>query len=180
MQRFNFPTVLTRRDDHYVALSERVAVANKISNAVFVSIHFNSSSVSGVGGVESFFADQKLPPSQGWTWVGLFNRAEDDSLDNGETLAGYIQASLVSHMEVANRGIKGRALYVVRHTRCPAVLVEAGFISNPIENQLLRDAQYRQRLANAIAEGIMSYEKTLHPSLPVPKLARSEVATQKN
>src|SRR5438067_2502465 len=55
MQRFNFPTVMTRRDDHYIALNERVAVANKIANAVFVSIHFNSSTVAAVGGVETFF-----------------------------------------------------------------------------------------------------------------------------
>lgn len=181
LQRLGFSTVLTRHDDHYVALSERVATANKIGNSIFVSIHFNSSSSGMIGGVETYYADQKLPLFQDWTWVGWFSHADQPALDSGETLAGFIQASLVSRMEVANRGIKSRSLYVVRHTRAPAVLVEAGFISNPIENQLLRIDSYRERIANSIAEGVLSYERTQHPSaVPPQKLASTEASARKN
>lgn len=175
LQSLNFPTVLTRRDDHYVALSERVAVANKLDHAIFVSIHFNSSSASAISGVETYFADQKLPPSQDWTWIGFFSRADEPQLDNGESLAGAIQAALVTRLNAPNRGIQGRALYVVRHTRVPAVLVEGGFISNPFESELLRNDEYRQRMANAIAEGIVSYERTVRPALPPSKLASSRI-----
>jgi N-acetylmuramoyl-L-alanine amidase len=174
LRSFKLSTVLTRRDDHYVALCDRVAVANKIENAIFVSIHFNSSSSAIYSGVETYYADQKLPPSQDWTWMGIFSRADEPQLDNGETLAGFVQASLVTKLNAANRGIRGRPLYVVRHTRAPAVLIEGGFVSNPLENQLLRNDEYKQRMADAIAEGIVNYEKTQRRSLPVPKLASAQ------
>lgn len=175
LRSFNFPTMLTRRDDRYVPLGARVGMANKIQHSVFVSIHFNSSSAGSVGGVETFFADQKSPLNEDWTWVGFFSRGDDVQvhLDNGEELAGFIEASLVTRMDAGNRGIHSKGLYVVRHTRAPAVLVEAGFLSNPLENQLLRNEEYRQRLANAIAEGIMTYEKSQHAAPPPDKLATS-------
>jgi len=75
--------------------------------------------------------------------------------------------------DAVNRGIKGRELYVVRHTRCPAVLVECGFINNPLEAQMISNGEYRERLASAIAEGIMSYQKTRpQPTVPT-KLAKA-------
>jgi N-acetylmuramoyl-L-alanine amidase len=174
LQNFGFQTTLTRRDDRYMSLAERVAIANKVENSVFVSIHFNQSTAGNVTGAETFYADQKLPPSQDWTWVGFFSRADTPSLDNGETLAGFIQASLVTRMDAVNRGINSQALYVVRHTRAPAALVEAGFISNSMENQLLRDDAYRQRLANSIAEGIMSYVRTTRQPGAPGKLASAQ------
>lgn len=171
LQGFNFPTLLTRREDHYVPLADRVTTANKIDDSVFVSIHFNQAENTSIGGVETFYADEKLPPSDDWTWIGFFTRADKPALDNGETLAAFIQASLISRMDATNRGIKSKALYVVRHTRAPAVLVEAGFISNQLENQLLREESYRDRIANSIAEGILNYVRTTRPTLPASKLA---------
>ena len=172
LQSFEIPVVLTRHDDHYVGLAERVALANKLDNAIFVSIHFNQSSSTAVGGVETFYADEKIPLSEEWTWVGFFTRAEPAAaLDNGENLAASIQAALVMRMDATNRGIKSKSLYVTRHTKAPAALVEAGFISNLLENQLLRQEDYRQRLANSIAEGVMNYLRTTRTETPPSKLA---------
>ena len=164
---YNFPTVLTRRDDTYVALSERAAMANKIDNALFLSIHFNHSRDNAATGVETFYATEKVPPESAWTWVGFFNKPDPVPSDRGENLAGYIQTSLVSRTDAANRGIKPRELYVVRHTRCPAVLVEGGFLNNPLDARLLGNADYLNRLAKAIADGVMTYQKN-RPSPPVP------------
>ena len=156
---FNFPTVLTRRDDTYVSLSERAAIANKIDNAIFLSFHFNHSRDSSATGVETFYATAKVPPESAWTWIGFFSKPEQPPGDNGEDLAGYIQASLVTRTDAANRGIKARELYVVRHTRCPAVLIEGGFLNNTLDARLIGNADYRDRLAKAIAEGVMTYQK---------------------
>lgn len=178
LRSFNLPVVLTRRVDRYVPLAERVYIANKIDNSVFISLHFNQSSSGAVNGVETYFADEKLPPSQDWTWVGFFHHADNQGLDNGETLAGFIQASLVSRMDETNRGIKSKALYVVRHTRAPAALVEAGFISNPMENQLLQEQDYRDRLANSIAEGLMNYVRsTRRPAAPAKFASTEKIVT---
>jgi N-acetylmuramoyl-L-alanine amidase len=174
LKPFNFPVIMTRRDDVFVPLEERAAIANRLENGVFVSIHFNHVKDRVSTGVETFYAPAKVPPDEPWTWVGFFNKPDAPPLDNGETLAGFIQASLVLRTESVNRGIKSRELYVVRHTRCPAVLVECGFINNPLEAQLISNGEYRQRLASAIAEGIMSYQKTRpQPTTPPTKLAKA-------
>lgn len=160
LESYNFPVVMTRTDDRYVPLAARVAIANRIENALFVSIHLNSHSSSSIGGVETFYTEGKERPPDDWTWVGFFNRKPEPLSDTGETLAGFIQASMVTKTDLRNRGIKSRSLYVTHNTFRPAVLIEAGFISNSIEAALFRNADYRQRVAAAIAEGVLSYQKT--------------------
>jgi len=171
-------TVLTRRDDVYVSLPDRVEIANRLgetnSNVIFVSIHFNQAAEESVDGIETYYADQKIPPATDWTWVGFFNRPEDAELDRGENLAADLQGALSSRMLEANRGIKSRSLYVVRHTLMPAVLVEGGFLSNKIENQMLRNDSYRDRIAEGIAAGILSYTQNMRPA-PAPRLAITSV-----
>ena len=161
--------VLTRRQDVYVSLPERAEIANSVaatnSDVIFVSIHFNQSSVESVDGIETYYADKKIPPAADWTWVGFFDRPEDEELDRGQSLAADIQTALVSRMMTTNRGIKSRSLFVTRHTRMPAVLVEGGFLSNKNENQQLRDDPYRERIAEGIAAGILAYVKTMHPAV---------------
>jgi N-acetylmuramoyl-L-alanine amidase len=175
LKPFNFPTVLTRRDDTFISLEERSAIANRIDNAIFVSIHFNHAHDHISTGVETFYAKDKIPPDTSWKWVGFFNKPEPTVPDNGETLAGFIQTALVMRLDAVNRGIKGRELYVTRHTRCPAVLVEGGFINNPLEAQLISNGEYRERIARAVAEGIMSYQKTRpRPVVPPAKIARAD------
>lgn len=152
----SFPVTLTRRTDEFVSLAERVEIANQIQSRngppLFISIHLNVDGQSATDGVETFYANQKNAPPD-WGWFGFFNTSFEPA-DPGDVLAGFIQAAMVENLETRNRGIKARSLYVVRNTRCPAVLVEVGFLSNPVENHLLRQDFYRQRIASAIAEGI--------------------------
>jgi N-acetylmuramoyl-L-alanine amidase len=172
LKTVGFPTVLTRRDDTYVSLAERAAVANKIENAVFISIHFNHSRNSAATGVETFYATEKVAPEAAWSWVGFFTKPEDGPTDNGEDLAGYIQTALVSRTDAENRGIKQRPLYVVRYTRCPAVLVEGGFLNNPLDARLLANGEYLDRLAKAITEGVLTFQK----NRPRPAAAPAKIA----
>ena len=174
LRTFGFPTVLTRPDDRWVSLPDRAAIGNKIGDSLFVSLHFNQNSASSASGVETFYETEKVPPEAAWTWIGLFNKPDTSQCESGETLAGYVQTSLVLRTEAANRGIKRRDLFVVRHVRGPSVLVEAGFISNPVEARLLSNAEYRERLATAVVEGVMSYVKS-RPRTPEPtSLAKLE------
>ena len=125
--------------------------------------------------METYFADEKQPPVQDWTWIGFFSRSEEPALDNGENFAASVQSALASRMLIPNRGIKSKNLYVVRHTRAPAILVEGGFLSNKLENQSLRNESYRERLATALAAGIAGYIQTARPALSAPsKLASIE------
>ena len=160
LRTFGFPTVLTRSDDTFVSLPDRAAIGNRIDDSLFVSIHFNQNVASSATGVETFYETEKVPPEAAWTWVGLFSKPDTSHCESGETLAGYVQTSLVLRTNASNRGIKKRDLFVVRHVRGPSVLVEGGFISSPIEARLLADAGYREILATAISEGVMSYVKS--------------------
>jgi len=174
LKALHVDTVLTRRDDLYVSLPERVEIANQLadtnSNIIFVSIHFNQSGAESVDGIETYYADRKIAPTTDWTWLGFFSHPEDEQLDRGENLAASIQNALTSRMLETNRGIKSRSLFVVRHTRMPAVLVEGGFLSNKIENQMLRNDGYRDRIAQGLAAGIVNYMQTMHPA-SIPHLA---------
>jgi N-acetylmuramoyl-L-alanine amidase len=171
LQNYNFPTVMTRETDSHVSLPDRSAMANAFPHALFVSIHCNQSRDPNVMGGETFYADQKNPPLHPWSWLGFFDTGKSAEADNGESLASFIQTSMIMRLNVMNRGIKGRNLYVVRNVQSPAVLVEPGFLSNAFEAQLLANADYRKRIAAAIAEGIISYERTRLHRTPQPRLA---------
>lgn len=154
-----FPVVLTRRDDRYLELFDRAMIANKIPKALFVSVHFNDNNSAKGEGVETFYAEQKAAFSDdGWSFSKLFKeRPEASPKDQGAGFARTLQMSMVSKLKVADRGAKPRQLAVVRLTRCPAVLVEGGFLNNPVEAKKIAQEDYRERLAEALADGVGLY-----------------------
>lgn len=154
LQKRGFTVVMTRRDDRFVDLYERAQVANAQQRALFVSVHFNDNTTASGDGVETFYASDKVVGSG-----GIFSKRtlEDPPADNGAAFAQAVQQSVIARMGVTDRGIKGRPFAVVRHTRCPAVLVEGGFINNPAEARKLKDDGYRERLAAAISDGVVAY-----------------------
>ncbi len=160
LQEIGFPTLLTRRDDRYLQLSERTNIGNQVVHSLFVSIHFNHARGTSSTGIETFFASEKLEEEAPWVWTGIFNPPRPTLRDNGEILAGCIQTALVRHTEGENRGIRGRPFYVARHTRAPAVLVECGFINNPMDARLIANSGYRDLIARSIAEGVASFHKS--------------------
>lgn len=145
---------LTREDDRFVSLAERVRMANRTPGAIFVSIHFNDSpGASAASGIETYYSSTR---QTGLLWVSM-NRATGECGRESQRLADCIQGALVMETAAANRGIKERSLYVTRRVLTPAVLVEGGFISHPGEARRLGDPAYRQRLAKSMAGGIFNY-----------------------
>ena len=167
---------LTREDDHFVPLEDRVRFANALPGAVFVSIHFNDAAGEGktnpqASGIETFYCEHKLTPGGSpWTWAALLGRGQAPvpdprwAVQEGQTLAGCIQGTLIAGTGAENRGIKERSLYVTHRVLGPAVLVEGGFVSHPGEARRLGDPVYRQVLAESIAEGIVKYLRGAQPS----------------
>jgi len=131
LERQGYRTVMTRNEDVFVPLSQRVAIANSYRNAIFVCIHFNAAGRSGANGIETYYYSS-------------------ESAD----LAASIHRYVVGGAPTENRGLRRRGYYVLRKTRIPAVLVECGFLTNPLEAELAQTAGYRQKLANEIASGI--------------------------
>src|SRR6059036_2546892 len=125
-------TVMTRDSDVFIELNDRVAIENAQKNAIFVSIHFNDSRRRGVRGFETYYHSGA-------------------SFD----LANGIQAKLMTIPNSANGGVHTANFRVLRLASCPAVLVECGYLSNRSEGNRARDWEYRELLADRIAEAIV-------------------------
>jgi N-acetylmuramoyl-L-alanine amidase len=152
---------LTRREDVRMRLRERLAVANGFEHPIFVSIHFNQSPLSSASGVEIFYAPTKPGPE--WVWAGFFNDPEGGDNDEARELAGLLRQSLRVRTQAVDRGIHRRAFFLMRHARGPAVLVEGGFLSHPGERRLLRSPEYRQELAEGVAQGVVEFVRRQNP-----------------
>lgn len=128
------PVVMTRRSDVFVSLERRAAIANRQKHCVFVSIHFNAALQHYVKGAETFFYSTP-----------------------GKVLAYEIQRQMIGHAKMSDRKIRRRTFSVLKHTNCPAVLVECGYISNRAERKRCRTKAFQQKAAEAIVRGLMEY-----------------------
>lgn len=173
LRTLGFPVVLTRRDDRYLELFDRAEIANRIPRALFLSIHFNDNPTAKGDGVETFYAEQKAPFSDdGWSFASMLDgRPQASPVDQGQGFARVVQAAMVAQLGATDRGAKPRQLAVVRLTRCPAILVEGGFLNNPGDARKLAREDYRELLATALAEGVGLYYRELTPR-PAPDLAQ--------
>lgn len=125
--------LLTRQGDVNVTLAQRAALANAARADCFVSVHCNSSVDRRARGTETFC----FPGSAA-----------------GRRLAGLLQQHLVRSLYLPDRGVKTARFAVLRQTRMPAALVEVAFLSNTVEEELLRDQAVRQKAGRALARGI--------------------------
>ena len=85
------------------------------------------------------------------------NRFDDQNV----WLAHCAQKSLLQATRAMDRGVRRARFYVLRYATCPSILIEAGFLSNPAEEQRILRSDYRELLAKSIADGILMYKKTL-------------------
>ena len=126
--------VMTRSTDVFIPLEQRVAIENAQKNSIFVSIHFNDSRRRGIHGFETYY-----------------------HAANSYDLANRIQSKLMTIPHSANRGVHTANFRVLRLAKYPAVLVECGFLSNRLEGGEARDAEYRETLADRIAEAVVEH-----------------------
>lgn len=129
------PSVGTRFEhDPHGQLKARVDLANRIGADVFVSIHNNANPNPNIRGIETFYYSQR-----------------------GRVLAEAIQSELARYLGAIDRGTSWASFYVIRETHMPAVLIEIGFITNPIDDYLLSTESYRSGAAHGIFNGLVRY-----------------------
>jgi N-acetylmuramoyl-L-alanine amidase len=154
---------LTRSDDRFLTLQERVACAANWDASLFVSIHLNASSNPLARGVETFVLTAPGYPStnggNGSLQGYLGNRFDPVAL----LLSAYVHKGVLSQTGAEDRGIKRARFEVLRNAPCPAILVEAGFVSNSRDEALLLDPAYRDSVAEGIARGILTFVSTCGP-----------------
>jgi N-acetylmuramoyl-L-alanine amidase len=156
---------MTRTNDKYVSLEDRVSFANKFQNAVFVSIHFNWSgnaegvetySLAPAGVISNAVLDRETAfANTGW----CPGNAEDEK---NIALAAAVHASVLTKMSMFDRGVKHSRFSVLRNAKIPSVLVECGFLSSTAEGQRIATPVYRQQLGFAIAQAVKNYDAAVN------------------
>lgn len=170
-------TMLTRDDDRYVPLEERAARANAFHADLFVSVHCNAAEDPDHRGVQTYVLDRAADEAAlrlaarenaasaaaghqvGAMLAGL--REESQSQQSGH-LATLLQRATMgslseSYGDTRDGGVKSAAFFVLLGARMPAALFEVSYISNPQEEARLATADYRQKLADGIANAIRAY-----------------------
>ncbi len=119
-------------------LQQRANIGNRSRADVFVSIHCNAAGSSSANGAETYWASNDPAARQ---------------------LALDVQAGVVARTGARNRGAFSASFYVLRWSNQPAILLEAGFMSNPAELARLRDPAYQRQVAAGVADGLQVYFK---------------------
>jgi N-acetylmuramoyl-L-alanine amidase len=176
-----FGVVLTRDKDVDVPVENRAAVANNVKADLFISIHTNGSRLKAAEGSETFFLSSGPTPdeetrrlaylenngsriedhvdkrSESDVKMILWDMAQTAYIRQSSQLADLIQAELNSLLGTRNRGIKQAPFKVLTGVACPAVLIEAAFISNPDEEKKLATDEFQTSVAEAIFRGLSKY-----------------------
>jgi N-acetylmuramoyl-L-alanine amidase len=174
--------VLTRGKDQFIGLRERTALANRERADLFLSIHVNAAPDGAATGTETYFLSNEATDGAARRAAEYENRliggagakggspdvlrsilwdlAQSDFQQESSRAAEALQNSLDRALRRPSRGVKQAPFYVLGGAAMPAVLVEIGFISNPQEEQRLRDDGYRDRIARALVAGVAAYKRS--------------------
>jgi N-acetylmuramoyl-L-alanine amidase len=173
--------VLTRRTDAFVPLEERTAMANREGADLFLSIHANASRNAQARGIETYFlnfssnADAEAVAARensasGRTMHSLPDIVKaitlNNKLDESRDFATLVQRAMVEHLSHTNRnlrdlGVKQAPFVVLIGAGMPSVLAEISFVTHAQEGKLLRTGSYRQRIAEALYQGVLHYQRSL-------------------
>ncbi len=173
--------VYTRKDDTFIPLEGRTALANERKADLFISIHANSSPVPRITGVETYYLN--FPSSKDAADVASRENATSDKSifelrdlvqkitlhdksEESKEFAGRVQGALFAFSTKnfpaeKNRGVKKAPFIVLIGANMPSILAEIGFLTNTREESLLKRPDYRQKLAEALYRGISKYADSL-------------------
>jgi N-acetylmuramoyl-L-alanine amidase len=179
-RNMNFEVVLTRDRDVDVSIENRSAIANNHKAGLFISIHANGAVQKKAAGSETFFlslnaTDEETrrlaylenngsdlqsridPSSDNDLMMILWDMAQNAYIKQSSRLAELVQSELDAMLGLRNRGIKQAPFKILTGAACPAILVEAAFISNPAEEQKLASEDFQTKVAEAIYRGLARY-----------------------
>jgi N-acetylmuramoyl-L-alanine amidase len=169
LKNVGFSVLLTRTNDTFVELPERPDLANRRHADLFVSLHFNAT--------EFGKAEVSGPETYCITPIGAASsNAQGEGANYGATpanvcekksllLAYQVQKALVKNLGVEDRSVRRARFAVLREAEMPAILVESGYMTHPVEGKKIFDAGYRKQIAAAIVKGILNYQRLTAPPL---------------
>ena len=180
-ERLGSEVIYTRQDDRFVHLRERTKIANDAQADLFISIHANSARQRAVRGIETFYLNLTTD-SWAMAVAARENAASEQSVHELENLvskitrnenlsesrefAAKVQGALYGSLSketkgIRNRGVRKAPLMVLIGAKMPAILAEVSFLSNANDEKLLKTSDHRDKIAEALFEGISAYADTL-------------------
>lgn len=128
--------VMSRTNDVYLTLSERVEVSHQYNADAFVSIHYNSNPNPSPHGIETYYLAANV---------------------NELLMAKYVQQEVIMQTGLYDRGVKTGDFHVIRENKNAAILIELGFLSNPTEFEVVSTSAYQKKAATGIYKGLEKY-----------------------
>jgi N-acetylmuramoyl-L-alanine amidase len=174
--------VMTRSSDNFISLERRVEIANDSNADLFVSVHANANRVRSMNGLEVYYVSPNTSDTKRALYCAQNARLSMDSACFASSPSLNLKATLWDMIHTSNRaesvrlardiclvtennlntkvlGIKGAPFYVLKGAHIPAILVETGFLSNANEERMMKNAYYRQQIAESIEQGIQRYAR---------------------
>ena len=183
LEKSGIKVFYTRDEDVFVPLMDRTKMANEKNGKLFVSIHANANKNRKIQGFETYL----LRPGKSEDAIEVASRensvinleevqdqyadltgealimatmAQSIFMKESEDLASIIQMELDKRLNTPNRGVKQAGFYVLIGASMPNVLVEVGFLSNPMEEKKLKQDMHKQQIAEAIYYAIKHFKQT--------------------
>ncbi len=197
-KRIGAKVIYTRDDDTFVPLETRTAMANKAQADLFLSIHANSSPEPEARGVETYYLNFTSDP-QALELAARENAVSDagvhqlsdlvrkialkDKIEESREFAADVDESLYHGLsdgavEFKDRGVKKAPFVVLIGAQMPSVLAEISFLTNPEDARLLRQAAWRERIAESLAAGVERYLSGLSSTKPMMEAGGEAVQSE--
>lgn len=155
-----FNVVLTRTADDYIELPDRPLTASRHGADLFVSMHYNAGPAD-VHGVEVYcLAPAGVKSSNEGAGRSSQSAETGNAQDDRNVLLAYeVQKSITHGLPLEDGGMKRSRFEVLREAHMPAILIEGGFMSDPLDAKYIYDSDFRKRMARAIVDGIQAYKR---------------------
>jgi N-acetylmuramoyl-L-alanine amidase len=192
--RLGAEVIYTRKDDTFIPLETRTAIANQEQADLFVSIHANSSRDPNARGVETYYLNFTSSPDA-LEVAARENAVSEKSIhelgdlvkkialkekiEESHEFASNVQEALHSGLATKNSGIRDRGVkkapfIVLIGANMPSILAEISFVSNPSDERKLQTPEYRQRIAESLYRGISKYVSGLSGVKLASKVSKEE------
>ncbi|MDX9719446.1 MAG: N-acetylmuramoyl-L-alanine amidase [Myxococcota bacterium] len=172
--RARYPDIdvrLTRQTDTDVSLVERIALANSVDADLFISLHFNAAGNTAALGFESFWTAGFEPmPADGRSFRSRLQSLQalcdnaaklHDAAARSELYAANFNRAMRQRFNVPDRGVKRGDYTVLTRATVPAVVVEMGFLSHPLEGKTVLAPHEQARMVDALVDSIAGYDLRL-------------------
>jgi N-acetylmuramoyl-L-alanine amidase len=192
--RLGAEVIYTRKDDTFIPLETRTAIANQEAADLFVSVHANSSHDSDARGVETYYLNFTSSPDalevaarENAVSEKSIHELQDlvkkialkEKIEESQEFASDVQRSLHSGLAAKNpglrdRGVKKAPFIVLIGANMPSILAEISFVSNPGDERRLGTSDYRQKIAESLYRGIAKYVSGLSGVKVASKIDKGE------